>query len=195
MTFSALSVETAPGKVMTPRPASERLVAEACARIDGRARVADIGTGSGAVAVAIAVARPEAQVWATDVDEHAVALARANVARLGVGDRVFVRRGDLLDPVPAPLDLIVANLPYLAARTAASHPDLRDEPFDAVFAAGDGLGAYRRLASQSAAKLAPGGTLLLQLHGQVVAAARPELGALRVSLADRAAEAVARRAA
>jgi release factor glutamine methyltransferase len=184
-----------PGEVMTPRVTSERLVAEACARISGPARVADVGTGSGAIAIAIALARSEAQVWATDVDERAAALARVNVDRYGVQDRVFVRRGDLLEPVPAPLDLIVANLPYLHATTVATHPELRGEPFAAVFAAGDGLGTYRRLVAAATTKLAPAGTLLLQLHGRVVVAERAQLAALREALEDCGGEGIQRLAA
>lgn len=176
--FNGLRIESAPGEVMTPRAMSEQLIAEACARIGGAARVADVGTGSGALAIAIAAARPEARVWATDIDAHAVRLARANVVRLGLAGRVHVRRGDLLEPVPGPLDVIAANLPYLAAATAASHPDLRSEPFDAVFAPGDGLGPYRRLAAAAAAQLSPGGALVLQLYGRIVAAERDELAGL-----------------
>jgi release factor glutamine methyltransferase len=135
-TFKGLTLKTAPGSVMSPRPASERLVAAACARIEGRARVADVGTGSGAIAIAIAHCRPRAEVWATDIDERAVALARENVACLDLADRVFVRLGDLLEPVSESLDVIVANLPYLAACTAADYPDLAAEPFNAIFAGG-----------------------------------------------------------
>jgi release factor glutamine methyltransferase len=178
VTFSGLTLETAPGEVMTPRVTSERLVAAACEHIGGGARVADVGTGTGALAIAIAVRRPDARLWAIDVDERAVALARANVDRLALGDRILVCRGDLLEPVPAPIDVIVANLPYLAASSAARHPDLCAEPFASVFAGGDGLEGYRRLIHQAAAKLAPGGTLLLQLHGDVFAAERAELPAL-----------------
>jgi release factor glutamine methyltransferase len=175
--FNGLRLESAPGEVMTPRSTSEQLVAEACARI-GVARVADVGTGSGALAVAIAAACPDVQVWATDVDAQAVRLARANVVRLGLAGRVRVRRGDLLEPVPGPLDVIVANLPYLAASTAASHPELRSEPFAAVFAPGDGLGHCRRLVAAAATRLSPGGALVLQLYGRVVVAERDELAEL-----------------
>jgi release factor glutamine methyltransferase len=178
VTFNGLTLETAPGQVMTPRATSEQLVAEACARIPDRARVADVGTGNGAIAIAIAGARPGAEVWATDVDEHAVALACRNVARAGLGDRVHVCRGDLLEQAPGPFDLIVANLPYLAASTATRHPELRSEPFAAVFAAGDGLGPCRRLVSDAATKLASSGALLLQLHGRVIVAERADLPAL-----------------
>jgi release factor glutamine methyltransferase len=188
--FDGLWLETAPGEVMTPRPTSERLVAAALARIDGEARVADVGTGGGALAIAIAARRPQAVVWATDVDERAVALARANVARFGLGDRVFVCNGALLQPVPAQLDLIVANLPYLAAASAGEHAELRTEPFGAVFAAGDGLGPYRRLVDAAASWLARDGTLLLQLDRRILAARREDLLGLGTALCAGADDAI-----
>jgi release factor glutamine methyltransferase len=183
VTFNGLALTSAPGSVMTPRPASEQLVAAAVACVgSGAARVADVGTGSGAIAVAIADACPQAEVWATDVTGAAVALARANVRRHGLEGRVFVRRGDLLDPLTGSFALIVANLPYLAAAAAARHPDLATEPFDAVFAPGDGLDPYRRLIHTAWARLAPEGVLLFQLHRRVVRARRAELPALRIAL-------------
>jgi release factor glutamine methyltransferase len=192
VTFNGLALATAPGRVMTPRAASEQLVAAACARLAGRpARVADVGTGSGAIAVAIANVCPNVEVWATDISRSAVALARANVRRHGLEARVFVRHGDLLTPVPGPVDLIVANLPYLAASTAARHPDLASEPTAAVFAAGDGLEPYRRLVDAAASRLTEGGGMLLQLDRRVVAASRGELPMLRAALGNTVAAAAA----
>jgi release factor glutamine methyltransferase len=183
--FNGLALVTAAGWVMTPRATSEQLVATARTRLAGRpARVADVGTGSGAIAIAIAIACPNAEVWATDISRSAVALARANVRRHRLEDRVFVRHGDLLTPVPGPVDLIVANLPYLAASTATQHPDLLSEPATAVFAAGDGLEPYRRLVDAAATQLADGGALLLQLNRRVVEASRSELPALRAALGN-----------
>src|SRR5437870_1422927 len=107
--FHGIPLETAPGRVFNPRPTTEPLVDAALARLDGMPmRVADVGTGSGAVAIAIAKLAPNAEVWATDIHPDAVALARRNVARHGLEDRVHVLEGDLLDPVPAPVDLVVA---------------------------------------------------------------------------------------
>jgi release factor glutamine methyltransferase len=183
VTFNGLSLLTAPGSVMTPRPASERLVAEARARLVGRrARVADVGTGGGAIAIAIARELPDVEVWATDTSRNAVLLARANVRRHGLEDRAFVRRCDLLDEVPAPVDLIVANLPYVPASAAAEHPDLWAEPFGDVFAPGDGLGPYRRLIGDAPSWLADDGDMLLQLDRQVFAATRAELRTLSAAL-------------
>jgi release factor glutamine methyltransferase len=183
VTFDGLVLLTAPGRVMTPRSPSAQLVAAARARLsEHSAHVADVGTGSGAIGIAIALACPNAEVWATDISHDAVALARANVRRHRLEDRVHVRHGDLLAPVPGPIDLIVANLPYIAASAAAEYPDLASEPAAAVFAEGDGLGPYRRLVDAAATRLADGGTLLLQLDRRVVAASRVELPALRVAL-------------
>jgi HemK-like putative methylase len=183
VSFNGLRLLSAPGRVMTPRPASEQLVAAATARVGvRRVRIADVGTGSGAIAIAIATACPRAQVWATDASRCAVALARENVRRHRLERRVVVRRGDLLGPVPGLLDLIVANLPYVAASSAADHPELEREPFAAVFAPGDGLEPYRRLVDTAPAQLAKDGVLLLQLHRRVVVARGAELPALRAAL-------------
>jgi release factor glutamine methyltransferase len=183
VTFNGLRLLSAPGRVMTPRPTSEQLVAAAAARVGARrARIADVGTGSGAIAIAIATICPRAEVWATDASRWAVALARANVRRHHLQSRVLVRRGDLLDPVPGLLDVIVANLPYLAASAAADHPELENEPFSAVFTAGDGLEPYRRLLDRAPARLAGGGVLILQLYRRVLVASAAELSALRAAL-------------
>jgi release factor glutamine methyltransferase len=183
VTFNGLVLLRNDGVVMTPRPTSERLVAEARRRLGGGSRrVADVGTGSGAIASAIASAFPHVEAWATDTNAAAVMLARANVHRHGLANRVFIRQGDLLDPVPAPLDLIVANLPFVPEATAADHPDLWTEPADAVFAAGDGLGPYRRLLDAAGDWLAADGALLLQLDGRIFGASRTGLPALRAGI-------------
>jgi release factor glutamine methyltransferase len=188
VSFQGLSLVTAPGRVMTPRPATEQLVAAALERLGERpARVVDVGTGSGALAIAIAARAPLVQVWATDSSRCAVALARANVHRHGLDGRVIVRHGDLLEPVPGPVELIVANLPYLPASAAAHYPDLAVEPAAAVFAAGDGLDPYRRLIDTSAERLTADGALVIQLHRRVLVAARDELAALQTALTSQVA--------
>jgi release factor glutamine methyltransferase len=174
---------------MTPRPASEQLVAAALERLgDSPARVADVGTGSGAIAVAIALRAPNAEVWAVDLCRPAVDLTRANVARFGLGDRIHVVQGDLLESVPGALDLVVANLPYLPERLrrASAYADLRSEPSSAVFAPGDGLGHYRRLLEASEARLTNQGTLLIQFRRRILEATRFELGRLLADLEERA---------
>jgi release factor glutamine methyltransferase len=180
--FCGLRLLGEPGQVMTPRPMTEALVEAALERIGGhRARVADVGTGSGAVAVAIAAGAPRAQVWATDTSLAAVRLARANACRHGVGRRVSVIHSDLLDGVPGQLDLVAANLPYLAEHLRPERPELEGEPPDAVFAPGDGLGPYRRLVDACRSALRPDGLLAIQLHGRVLTSTAADLGALTLA--------------
>lgn len=188
MRFCGLDLGTRPGAVMTPRAASEALVSTAIALLGGRpAVVADVGTGSGAVAIAIAAGAPAARVWATDTSRTAVVLARENIHRHRLSDRVLVREGDLLDPVPEPVDLVVANLPYLPVVERASHPDLAAEPAEAVFAAGDGLGPYRRLLEACEEALTDSGALAIQHRRRVLVAQSAELAALRARLETKAA--------
>jgi release factor glutamine methyltransferase len=187
--FAGIQLLTAPGLVMTPRPATEQLVERALARLGSEpATLADIGSGSGAIAVAIALRAPNARVWAIDLSEPAVELTRANVARHGLAARVEVVQGDLLGSVPGELDLVVANLPYLPAsrRRERRYADLRTEPVGAVFAPGDGLGPYRRLLEASEQKLSPGGALLIQYRAGVLEADHSELGGLLAQLEERA---------
>ena len=188
-TFHGLELLTAPGRVFTPRPATEALVDAALRHVDGGpVAIADVGTGSGAIAVALAVEAPQAEVFATDVSEDAVELARANAERHGVSDRVHVLRGNLLDPVPRTVDLVVANLPYLP--DGAHRPEYDGEPPGAVYAPGDGLGPLRALVDICAAgKLATPGWVIVQYHRDVLEYDCRHLERLRARLARGAAAA------
>ena len=189
-TFHGLDLLTAPGLVFTPRASTEALVDAALARMDDApATVADVGTGSGAIAislaVALAVAKPQVEVWATDVSDAAVELARANAARHGVESRVHVVRGNLLEPLPDAVDLVVANLPYLPE--SERRPEYDDEPDEAIYAPGDGLGPLRTLVALCAAgKLAMPGWVLVQYHRDVLEADCQHLPELRQELDEAA---------
>ena len=172
--FHGLTFVTDPGRVFSPRPTTERLVDAALERIgDEAARVADVGTGSGAIAITLALRAPQIEVWASDSCKNALKLASLNADRLGA--RVHLVNGDLLDGLPRDLDLIVANLPYLAPETVGYD----DEPPAAVFSTGDGLDHYRRLIAGAGDHLAPAGGVILQVHGEVLEAERSELPWLR----------------
>jgi release factor glutamine methyltransferase len=129
-------------RVLIPRPETELLV-EVGLTLKSGARVIDVGTGSGAVALALAHERPDLRVVGIDVSEDALAVARANAARLGL-DVEFVC-GDLLGGVPG--DAVLANLPYVASRdTGALAPEIGSfEPGLALFGGEDGLDLVRRL--------------------------------------------------
>lgn len=189
--FDGVTMLTSPGLVMTPRHTTEALVDWAVEWIGSRSvRVADVGTGSGAVAVAVALRAPGARIWAIDDSEQAVALARANVARFGLEQRVQVLLGDLLEPVPAELDLVLANLPYHAAARSRGPAagTCRDQPEHAIYAPGDGLRFNRELIEACRTRLAAGGALAIQLYGHVLSAGSGELDQLLAEIEARAAE-------
>jgi HemK-like putative methylase len=187
--FHGLEFLTAPGRVFTPRPTTEALVDAAIAHIDSQhLRVADVGTGSGVIGVSIAVAAPQVEVFATDINPEAVSLARENAERHGVADRMHVYEGDLLTPVPGDVDLVVAILPYLPEDEP--RPELEDEPREAVYAPGDGLGPLRKLLQIcEAGKLAMPGFALVQYRGDVLEADCQHLPELREQLAQHSAAA------
>ncbi len=172
-------------RVLIPRPETELLVDRVLAYVryliqqGVRPRVADIGTGSGAIAVALAVHVPELIVYATDISPAALEVASRNIWRYGVGDQVQLLPGSLLDPLPEPVDVIVANLPYVPTGELATLPaQVRDfEPFLALDGGPDGLQVIRQLLESLAtprgrAKLRPGATVYLEIGaGQGEAAA------------------------
>ena len=186
--FHDVPLLTRPGRVMVPRGTTEALVDRALDLIgNARARIADVGTGSGAIAVTLALRAPRAEIWATDTNAAAVELAQENAEWHRLGSRVRIMAGDLLAPVPARLDLVLANLPYLP-ESESGHQDLLGEPPDAVFAPENGLGPYLRLLAQAERRLSPDGVLLIQLRGCLVEAARAELPALQTRLPELALE-------
>jgi len=153
--------------VLIPRPETE-LVVETALDVMSRAAgatpvVIDVGTGSGCMAITIALAHPHARVIATDVSAAALDVARLNAQRLGA--TVEFVETSLLPGVPATFDFIVSNPPYIsAADRAALPPDVRDfEPEQALFADENGLAVIRALASAAAARLTPGGWLLIEI--------------------------------
>jgi release factor glutamine methyltransferase len=129
-------------RVLIPRPETEHVV-EAALSLPAGARVVDVGTGSGAIALALADERPDLRVVGTESSPGALALARANAARLGLA--VELLEGDLLAPVTGPVDAVVSNPPYVGdgERLPA---ELAYEPREALYGGPDGLDVYRRLA-------------------------------------------------
>src|SRR6266511_6072319 len=101
-------------RAMVPRPETEQLVELVQSEISNQqSAILDVGTGSGVIALSLAKKFPEAHVFAVDVSEDALALARENAIRLGLSGHVQFRKGDLLEDLGERFDLIVANLPYI----------------------------------------------------------------------------------
>lgn len=159
-------------RVLVPRPDTETVVEWALEVLRDRVapRVIDLGTGSGAIALAIQSQRPDARVEAVDRSADALAVARANAQRLGLGVRF--RQANWLQGAGT-YDLVVSNPPYIA-EDDPHLPALRHEPREALAAGRDGLDDLRAIAAAAPAHLAPGGWLLLE-HGWDQAPAVREL--------------------
>ncbi len=132
-------------RVLIPRRETGLLV-EVAAELPEGARVHEIGTGSGAVALALLNKRPDLRVSASDLSPEAAAVARENAERLGIGLEVSVEEGlpdGLLDE---PVDMVLANLPYVTDATIFDRsPEIQREPRIAVTGdcGEDGLGVIR----------------------------------------------------
>ena len=130
--------------------------------------IADICTGGGAFAVALAHYLPHARIYAVDISAAALAVAKQNITRNQVEDRVEPVQGDLLAPLTSrklKMDLIITNPPYIPTEDIYRLArELHHEPMLALDGGADGLVFYRRLAEETAPALAAGGRLILE-HG------------------------------
>jgi release factor glutamine methyltransferase len=155
-------------RVLVPRPETELLVELAIewARPIRRPLIlTDVGTGSGCVAVSLATHLPHVTIHALDASADALVVARANVARHALQDRVLLWQSDFLEQLPQQVDAIVANLPYVrSAELGALQPEVRDyEPRTALDGGPDGLAPIRRLLTQAVHHLRPGGAIFLEI--------------------------------
>lgn len=168
-------------RVMVPRPETELLVQGAldAAPADEAVRVLDLCTGSGNVIISILEERPRWTGIAVDLSPDALAVAAENREAAGLGDRLELRSGDLLEgiAVDPPVQVIVANPPYVPdGDWAGLAPDVREhEPRGAITAGADGLDVIRRLLPAAAAVLGPGSALLVEYDGR---AQTPEIEGL-----------------
>ena len=154
--------------VLTPRPETEVIVDHALRLFpEGRPfSLLDLGVGSGAILLAILAERPAARGLGVDASEEALAVARDNAARLGMGGRVALLRGDWTAGLgDAGFDLVVSNPPYIATDVIETlDPEVRVyEPRLALDGGPDGLDAYRTLAPEILRVLKPGGRFLVEI--------------------------------
>ncbi len=163
-------------RVLLVRPGSAVLVETVLELVRLRAETAllaaDIGTGCGALALALATLEPRfTRIYATDYSADALEVARRNGARYRMGERIAWLEGDLLVPVPEPVDVITANLPYLPDDMPEMSPSVRQyEPHLALFGGPDGLSLLQRFIAQAPERLRPGGALVMEMQpGQRVA--------------------------
>ncbi len=175
--FYGLELACTPAAII-PRPETELLVERSIywlrhewtrlrlgpSGVSPRPLIADVGTGNGAIAVALAANLPEARIIAIDASRGALALARRNAETHRVVGLISFVQGELLTPLRGLFDLIVANLPYVPARTYGKlPPEIREhEPALALHAGRRGTAIIEALLDQASASLQPQGLLVAE---------------------------------
>ncbi|MBT3362469.1 MAG: peptide chain release factor N(5)-glutamine methyltransferase [Chloroflexi bacterium] len=153
--------------VLIPRPETELLVELAIdiAHQHKSRLIVDIGTGSGAIAVSLATHLPDAKMYAVDISSDALKTTATNCQKHAVTNRVQLLHGNLLDPLPERVDIIVANLPYVTTGQWEQLPGeiKANEPKSALDGGADGLDVITELLATAKDKLRPNGSVLLEI--------------------------------
>lgn len=156
--------------VLIPRPETEFLVEHTLFMAlmgmeSADLVIADIGTGTGAIAINLGIHLPSARVYAIDNFDPVLDVTSYNVRSHNVTDRVTLLKGNLLEPLPEPVDVIVANLPYIPSdRIPTLQPEIQWEPQTALDGGNNGLDLINQLLNQAAdGKLKPHGVIILEI--------------------------------
>ena len=161
--FAERWFEVAPG-VMIPRSPLQELILDRFHPWLRRppARILDLCCGSGALGIATALEFPGAKVVLVDIDRNAVACARRNIARFGLGERVQARVSSLLEGVAGEVfDLVLANPPYVpAGELAELPPEYGHEPSQGLVSGSDGLDSWRQILASAGRHLHAQGSLV-----------------------------------
>ena len=170
--FWSMEFQVTP-EVLIPRPETEHLV-EAAIKLSAQfpqPTIVDIGTGSGVIAVSLKKELPHAEVYASDISEAALAIAKRNASQLLNGENhIIFRQGDLLQPFSGTtFDLIVSNPPYCSAEeySTLAREVKNHEPRITLYAGEHGLDVYHRLIAEAHSYLKPDGYVLVEIgYGQ-----------------------------
>ena len=155
--------------VLIPRPETEELVDRVLRGERGSRRILDVGTGSGCIAASLALGLPDAEIFAADISDDALAVAAENFRTLDA--RVTLRKADALgglaEAFPERFDAIVSNPPYVPESDRAEmHPNVRDhEPAVALFVPDDDrIRFYRAIAQAGRRMLVSDGRLWFEIY-------------------------------
>lgn len=185
-------------RVLIPRPETEMLVEEAIKfaqkcfekkrNSQSKLLIADIGTGSGAIAIALASHISKSIIYGIDVSRRALEVAAINVKRFELENRITMIEGNLLEPINQKMDIIVANLPYIAeAELGYLQVEItKHEPRIALDGGLQGTDLFEVLMKQAKQKLVPGGSLLMEIgkgqEDEVTRLAKQAFPAAEISL-------------
>jgi ribosomal protein L3 glutamine methyltransferase len=130
-------------------------------------RVLDLCTGNGSLAVLAALAWPEVQVTGADISPDALAVARINVDRHALQDRITLVQSDGLSALPGPFDLIVCNPPYVCQASMDALPaEYRAEPELALAGGLDGMDFVRQLFQEAPSRMSDNAVLVLEIGNE-----------------------------
>lgn len=170
--FAGIELEVAPG-ALVPREETEILARAAISivrEIPGDSRAIDMCCGSGNLACAVAFHSEKTRVWASDLTDGCVKVARGNVDKLGLRERVTVGQGDLFASLAGlgldgTIDLVMCNPPYISTgRLEKDRKELLDtEPREAFDGGPYGLTIHQRVVKEALPFLKPGGTLMFEI--------------------------------
>ena len=158
-------------RVLIPRPETELLLEYTIQKLRDKGwtgeetLMVDVGTGSGVIAVYLALRFPHARVYAIDISQEALEVARLNAHRFEVDHRINFLQGNLLDPLPEAVNIIVSNPPYTIL--AQVEPNVaRYEPNVALDGGPKGLAIYRELLGQARNRISRPGLIALEIGSE-----------------------------
>lgn len=160
--------------VLIPRPETEIIVEQGIALAkdlkpkNQGLKILDLGTGCGAIAISLAKEIPDARVWATDISDEALGVARMNALKHGVSDRVCFCQGDLWERLPEGVnrfDMVVSNPPYVSTNEYNGlSQEVRDyEPRQALEGREGGMYYLEKIIKEAHDFLNPGGWMILEM--------------------------------
>jgi release factor glutamine methyltransferase len=158
-------------RVLIPRPETELLLEYTIQKLRDKGwtgeeiPMVDVGTGSGVIAVYLALRFPRAQVYAIDISPEALEVARLNARRFEVEQRINFMQGNLLEPLPEAVKVVVSNPPYTIL--AQVEPNVaRYEPNVALDGGQKGLAIYRELLGQARSRISRPGLIALEIGSE-----------------------------
>lgn len=145
---------------LIPRPESEIIIEILKTTVPhGKKYLVDVGTGTGCLGITAKLELPDLDVTLTDISQHALNLARENAERFNTD--VHFHKGDLLRGWTRPVDIVIANLPYVDKKWEVS-PETHHEPSLALYANSQGMALIEELVMQASRLLPAGGYMLLE---------------------------------
>jgi len=160
-------------RVMIPRHDTEELIYAVikCAKKENKKpiKIVDVGTGSGCIAITLAKLLTNAKIYAVDIDQKALFVARKNAKHHQVYEKITFLKSNLLSSLPEPVDVIVANLPYIkTAKIKRLEPEVYNwEPKLALDGGADGKKEYDKLFLQASKYLRRDGKIIYETDGKV----------------------------